>query len=1176
MRLSNPFHWNRGGDRGFALVSSLALMMLLVVLAVGLLTLSTISMRASAGGGAMAAARANARLAMMLAIGELQKAAGPDQRVTGNADLADAACPNPRWCGVWDTTDESAAPSWLVSGNENRTIDLAAKGDETLARNDRESVAVRSVGLAGRSGLNGRYAWWIGDEGVKARVDLGGGLESGGSDTLRFARARVPQSTGLRNAGDDLRAIADSPDFDKRRIISLPTLAVAGQGAADLPSLYDHDLTTGGGLLPVDVVKGGVKTDLSLVFDSSQKSAGLAASHLGASFSPRNVGGVLIDVASPTRPETFLLAPEISAAAGAGPNWGNLYSYAMLWKQLKGGDSPLIRLNPKNECDIRTSNWAPYRNVDNGGAYKRDVQHTNSPVSPVISHLQIGFRMRAKPGVPYRDAAGRLQPGGYQLQLEMKPLIGLWNPYNVSIRPNQYRIDWALYPYLRLGVNDANGRRLITQQGNVRMWLRELWPPGGDDAVNLQNRWFRLQTPRIDLAPGEIRYFSVQKDAAIDKVNPLVAGWSEGGGFRLDLSVSRYDAVAPFVAGEPAAVPPGSVTWYGDMFLEDTQHDDTLKQFPDGLGKGSSASWVTLKANDADDIHRVSDIWLSTGANSALKSLWRIPEQVISVATATGGAKTSPKIKVEQLAASPWHIATWAWSARTSTGAASGQGSRGWADSNVRYAAANPVWDGSAMRSTGRYDGWYFNSGMIGGSWGSAANPYSKSAVNGDRGPGGRGKVAEGQLGNEEPDAVIEDGRYRGYGGASNTSLTGQTKVVLFDVPRSPLVSLGQFQHAQLSRYGHEPTFAFGASYADPRLPLDGVVRDGLAAIPGYRSVDLSFVLNRALWDGYFFSTLASDHLGGGSLDDRFPWPELSSGRQALPNPRHRFVPRHGDRSLDELVRGAGIQSPFETSARILIEGGFNVNSTSKAAWKAVFSSMEDLEIPVIDPGGRSFRWESPGGVRLPRFGHVLQAKGWSRTSPAGDPSFWTGCRTLTADELDRLAGAMVEEVRARGPFRSMAGFVNRDPGSDRAADRLKGALQAALDRTVNAGLPVEIAQPATQPPGAAFSPVVTNENQACGFAGHLSQGDVLQCLAPVLGVRSDYFRIVTVGRATDPGGRVLATARCEAFVQRGHEMVDPADGSATRTAELRSAANRVFGRRFQIVSFRWLDASGR
>ena len=72
----------RHAKRGFALVVTLSLMVLLTISAVGLLTLSTISLRSSAQGEAGAIARANARLALMMAIGELQKELGPDSRIS--------------------------------------------------------------------------------------------------------------------------------------------------------------------------------------------------------------------------------------------------------------------------------------------------------------------------------------------------------------------------------------------------------------------------------------------------------------------------------------------------------------------------------------------------------------------------------------------------------------------------------------------------------------------------------------------------------------------------------------------------------------------------------------------------------------------------------------------------------------------------------------------------------------------------------------------------------------------------------------------------------------------------------------------------------------------------------------------------------------------------------------
>jgi hypothetical protein len=188
--------------------------------------------------------------------------------------------------------------------------------------------------------------------------------------------------------------------------------------------------------------------------------------------------------------------------------------------------------------------------------------------------------------------------------------------------------------------------------------------------------------------------------------------------------------------------------------------------------------------------------------------------------------------------------------------------------------------------------------------------------------------------------------------------------------------------------------------------------------------------------------------------------------------------------------------------------------------------------------------------------------------------SFWQGWRSLTETELDQLATEIVNEVRARGPFRSRAEFVNRNPFSARPADQLKGPLQAALDRTVNATYPTTVGEPSAQPIGAQFSRAINGENSAVGNASYLQQGDLLQSLAPILQVRSDYFRIRTSGEALDASGKVIARAWCEAFVQRGSSYVDSRDAAFRNPTTLSADANRVFGRKFTIVSFRWLNGN--
>jgi hypothetical protein len=286
------------------------------------------------------------------------------------------------------------------------------------------------------------------------------------------------------------------------------------------------------------------------------------------------------------------------------------------------------------------------------------------------------------------------------------------------------------------------------------------------------------------------------------------------------------------------------------------------------------------------------------------------------------------------------------------------------------------------------------------------------------------------------------------------------------------------------------------------------------------------------------------------------------------------FAPHQGDTTIDKILADSADRAPEAIAARILVKGAFNVNSTSKTAWKAVLSSMGASRLPVINPQTGAVSWQNPGGIRFNRFGHVITNSAYEKGGDGDENAFWQGWRKLSETELDRLAEEIVVEVKARGPFRSMAEFVNRNPFASNTQHQLKGPLQAALDRAVNIEFPSSIGKAAVNPPGTQYSAAVTNENQAVGSASYLMQGDVLQSLAPILQVRSDYFKIRTCGEALDTSGKVIARAWCEAMVQRTASYLDPQDASYKKATELTAPTNKTFGRHYEIVSFRWLSDS--
>lgn len=163
----------------FALVIALTLMAFVLLLMLSMVSLVQIERRAASNGLQVLLARENARLALMLAIGELQKHAGPDQRVIARADiLGDDRChPSARfWTGVWDTTRPTAAPTWLVSGENadpgNLPRDLMqVVGPGSTGSDSSQYVYAPTLELSDLSGqVSHKIAWWISDEGGKASV----------------------------------------------------------------------------------------------------------------------------------------------------------------------------------------------------------------------------------------------------------------------------------------------------------------------------------------------------------------------------------------------------------------------------------------------------------------------------------------------------------------------------------------------------------------------------------------------------------------------------------------------------------------------------------------------------------------------------------------------------------------------------------------------------------------------------------------------------------------------------------------------------------------------------------------------------------------------------------------------------------------------------------------------
>lgn len=128
---------------GFALVGVVTLLVLLSLLSVGLLSLSSLVLRTGQSTAAQMEARANARVALQLAIGQLQRTVGADQRVTASARFAEQGYLE-QWTGVWRTGE--LAKRWMVISSQQWGM------AQTGARHAHSRTEERSWLLGGRTG----------------------------------------------------------------------------------------------------------------------------------------------------------------------------------------------------------------------------------------------------------------------------------------------------------------------------------------------------------------------------------------------------------------------------------------------------------------------------------------------------------------------------------------------------------------------------------------------------------------------------------------------------------------------------------------------------------------------------------------------------------------------------------------------------------------------------------------------------------------------------------------------------------------------------------------------------------------------------------------------------------------------------------------------------------------
>jgi hypothetical protein len=413
-----------------------------------------------------------------------------------------------------------------------------------------------------------------------------------------------------------------------------------------------------------------------------------------------------------------------------------------------------------------------------------------------------------------------------------------------------------------------------------------------------------------------------------------------------------------------------------------------------------------------------------------------------------------------------------------------------------------------------------------------------------------------------------------------NTTNLGTKSGSYLELPVGTLQTIADFRRSNALASPFAPSFVqpVGNSTASPLLQTSKVSENGP---DGYNMLDHSVLANHALYDGFYFSTFATD---GGTPADAFNG--FMAGTRSLAAQAFQPCLPAGITAQEAAAKMFSAGKPkndaYQNAARYqMVHGPFNVNSTSVNAWKAKLASMRGGNVPILTLlNGTKTQQAAVNNPIFPMslLNSTASDPGLDLATDAGKENRWNGFRQLTDAELDTLAKRIVDEVKTRGPFLSMSEFVNRRIGADSALTQL-GALEAAIaasginNDTFTTQVPIQD-NDISDPVFYGFkTPQVVTGNPAAGAPGWICQGDLMRILEPAATVRSDTFVIRVCGESRN-GGHVTR-AYAEAVCQRIPEYVEPenapASGDAAGTGL--SLTNKLFGRRLMLVSFRWLSS---
>ncbi len=1243
--------------RAFTLVGVLLILALVTVLVVGTTMLSQIERRAASNAAKTEAARQNALFALNSALAQMQKAVGPDQRVSARADILDnstidvskSSLANPLWTGVWKTFNANSGANNMLdvgTGPDLRSWSTSQEGPEWLISQPKQSAKLdptswtgtlernaptsfTAVELAKNIGADqnlsvvapvvpiivpktngqttnqtsGGYAYWVSDEGIKANV--------------LPASTKIPESIGSRSdyltstaasfapGSYEVTKIKDSPftssilrDENSEKVSNFSSLKqLSGTnkaGFSDKRLLTDLTIYSRGVLS--NVRDGGLKFDLTAAFEDDFVNNTNPSGNFKRLQNTSGSGKSAIYVYRPANSRVAYNGsqnPSFSTNQVKidGLQWFTLYKFYNLFKTT----SPMWRAplgagtNPGGIPAGITGFYSTQGNLTQALTNYNDQGFTNKHVSsPLLPKVALA-RMDVTITSEFNTSTNK-----YDLYIKSMPLFVLWNPYAVPLVTTQN----ATYNYNANYLNVNNNNLIRITVNNVGLKPFDVPVPIGSSSLD-----WRVDPADVRrLEPGEFRVFGLASDST-------ATSWITGNGTSTDEWQKNSAQIFSQIPDLKSSNPNVS-TDFGRRIKLPTSVDP-------GATIAITFSSGRMRAN-------TSYFTIAPGAPNAGLTGW--PD---------GGVRENNRFQTFRPTPVVFQNKNWSGAVNSLEGSGIliigfSIRSKGMTSSSNSTSYANaqtnmPVFQGNSETM----------SDVVYGLWREVNGQYLKAFSS----------TAEVQTATVNSQTVTSGGQYSV--GDRPVDVPAQNfRAILYDIPFQPLVSLGQFTHMASFYfsggsydYVSYPGLSVGGSYASPDVSLDRSVNLRVNNINTTAQTnfvfDHSFAANQSLFDRYFLSTIPPAGVAANSLD-RYPVQPSGidgfvAGSVKLANSRIKFWKRDGDGSTVETFK-ANLRNTLKASSNLMVDGAFNVNSTSVEAWVALLSSLRGKEFRLWNvKQNQAFNFRSTDlNNPIPRF--------WSFTLSGQKNELWEGMRDLSDAEVRDLAEKIVTEVKKRGPFLSMGDFLNRRLGTTKSQLTTMGALQAAIDNSsVNSntkfrgqavlsdfvstqggqsyapGDPygvTDFLQPGSSNynwlgTGQSVGPQLTSANSfvaprtSVGVPGYLLQQDVVQAFAPVMSVRSDTFTVRVYGDVRNSNtGKVEGKAWGEAVVQRLPEYVDQSDaalknrfspftdesralGDATPVYDWWTSStpnavvnktNQTLGRRLKVVAFRWLN----